>query len=331
MIFVEKRVKISDFSWFKTGGIASFFSYIQTVEEANEILVFAKNNSMPITIIGGGANILISDEGIDGMVIILRNAFIRQRNIIDKEFSDNFVETDNEKKNFFEIGAGMAIDDAILGVLAMDSIGLEEFSGIPGTIGGAVYMNIHYFNFLFSDYVVGGYVIDILDGSFSYKSKEWFNFGYDYSTLHEKKYILWSVVVALKRGSLEDVWYARGRAVEIKRHRAARYPRERTCGCFFKNVSEKNEKCSMKNGKKILAAGFYLERIGAKEFDNGGAFISEKHANMIVTRPGGKSNDILDLAKRSFDAVYAKYGIFLDVECELLGFSQLPEFYEKKI
>src|SRR5260221_13330379 len=114
-------------------------------------------------------------------------------------------------------------------------IGLEEFSGIPGTVGGSVYINLHYFDFLLAQFLVSAEIIHKKTGVIRSVNAQWFNFSYDDSELQKKDYFLVSATFKLTYATAVETAFARGRATEIIRHRAHRYPQSSTCGRFFRN------------------------------------------------------------------------------------------------
>jgi UDP-N-acetylmuramate dehydrogenase len=118
-------VPLHDKNWFKTGGAARYFSQPQTATEFAQALAFAQLHTIPVFILGQGANILISDQGFDGLVI-------------RPDIKTAFHVTENDQVAFVTAGAGMTIHDLINYCLDHNIVGLEEFSGIPGTVGGSV-------------------------------------------------------------------------------------------------------------------------------------------------------------------------------------------------
>ncbi len=220
MLSIQQSVSLADKNWFKTGGAARYFGEPKTAREMADEVTWAMGNGIPFFILGSGANILISDDGFDGLVIRPQLTDIMHVPI-DTAISQ------------VTAGAGVSIDTLIEYCLAHNLIGLEEFSGIPGTVGGAVYINLHYFEFLFSHFLVEAEVMAIDSGTFLTVDNAWFSFGYNMSRLHEKKYILISATFAVRNVHSSDISYARGRRAEIIRHRLKRYPQQRTCGSFF--------------------------------------------------------------------------------------------------
>ncbi len=284
---VASFVTLKDKNWFQTGGPARFFCEPTTEQEFQEALVFAQKNCVPIFVLGEGANILISDDGFDGLVIRPKNVIITHEE-----------HTNDTTSVRMTAGAGATIAQAINYSLNNNIIGLEEFSNIPGTIGGAVFINLHYYSFFLSDFLESAQVINKITGHVETVLPAWFNFGYDQSRLMHGDYYLISATFKLKKASDLEVAFAQGRSVEITRHRMSRYPTTRTCGSFFRNFHP-HEVTLTSEGKKVIWVAYYLDKIGVKgNLSVGDAFVSYQHANMLVNKGHATSQDIVMLAKK---------------------------------
>ncbi len=308
---IQKNVFLNQKNWFKTGGPAEYYSEPETVHDFQEALKWAKAENKKLTILGAGANILIADYGISGLVIRPMNSGIE-------------VVGEHAKTIFVRAGAGCSMDNLIEWSLQNQILGLEEFSGIPGTVGGSVYINLHYYEFLLEQFIWQARVIEIKTGALLTVDREWFQFGYDASKLQEKEYLLFDATFALTRTDALNTAYARGRRVEIIRHRAARYPTKNTCGSFFRNFLP-HEVTLESSGKKMIYVAYYLDKVGIKgTLSVGDAIVSHQHANMIVNRGNATSNDIITLARTMQQLVYDQFGIIPQPECQLLGFRDYP-------
>ena len=127
-------------------------------------------------------------------------------------------------------------------------------------------------------------VINAKTGTLETVSPEWFNFGYDESRLQEEEYYLVDATFTLKKCSDLETAFAKGRRVEIIRHRNSRYPAKNTCGSFFRNFHD-HEVSLISNGKKMIFVAYYLDKIGVKgQLQVGNAIVSYQHANMIVNQ-----------------------------------------------
>ncbi len=308
---IASNVPLHDKNWFHTGGAAHYYAEPATAHDFSNAIAFAQQHAIPLIVLGAGANCLISDAGFDGLVIR------PQLNTITTQATshNNLLVT---------AGAGVNMPDLIDYCLAHNIIGLEEFSGIPGTVGGSVYINLHYFNFLLEHFLVNATIFDTLTNAIQKVDNSWFDFGYDYSKLHGKKQFLLDATFKLTKTCAIQAAYAQGRSHEIIRHRHARYPRTNTCGSFFRNFHD-NEVTVTFNDKKMIYAAYYLDKVGVKGMlQVGAAKVSYQHANMIVNLGNATSTDIINLACAMQERVYNEFGIILQPECQLIGFDEYP-------
>lgn len=307
-MLIQKNIPLHDKNWFQTGGPAKYYCRPTTAQEFQEAVQFAHAHKLPMFVLGEGANILISDYGFDGLVI---HPAIKT---IDHDIQQATVTA----------GAGVGFSNLIEYCLSHHLLGLEEFSGIPGTVGGSVFINIHYFEFLLGQFLVKAQIIDNVTGEILNVDNAWFNFGYNQTKLHDKRYFLITATFVLKSCTALEAAFARGRRTEIIRHRNQRYPISHTCGSFFRNFYE-NEVTLMSNGKKLIFVAYYLDKIGIKgQLSIGGAIISYKHANMLVNQGNATSNDLIQLARQMQLLVFKHFGILPQAECQCVGFKEYP-------
>lgn len=298
-------------NWFGTGGPARFYCEPTTSQQFQEAIIYANTHNLAIFILGQGANILISDDGFDGLVIrpMLTNI--------------STLST-NETVTLVKADAGVTMPNLIDYCLNNNLTGLEEFSGIPGTVGGSVYINLHYFEFLLANFLIEAEVVHKINGTIEKVDAAWFAFGYNDSALHKKDYFLINATFKLKSANAEQTAFAQGRKTEIIRHRAHRYPQVRTCGSFFRNFFPSEVTLEVDN-KKIIFVAYYLDKIGVKgTLRSGNAIVSPQHANMIVNLGNATSSDIVTLAREMQSLVQKKFGILPQAECQLIGFKEYP-------
>jgi UDP-N-acetylmuramate dehydrogenase len=308
-LFIQEHVPLADKNSFGTGGKARYFAQPTTTQEFVQVLQFAQNNGLEIFVLGGGANILISDDGFDGLVI---RPALHEIKIQPINGQANVLVT---------AGAGVGIEALIAHCLDHQIIGLEEFSGIPGNIGGAVYINLHYYEFLLEHFLVSATLIHAKTYEIITVDTSWFQFGYDQSKLQEKEYFVIDATFRLTQVDPMGAAFARGRSLEITRHRQKRYPYQNTCGSFFRNFHPEEV---AQTDKKLIFVAYYLDQLGFKgQLAIGGAIVSHQHANMIVCK-NGTSADILDLTLMMQNMVYKAYGIKPQPECQLVGFKTNP-------
>jgi UDP-N-acetylmuramate dehydrogenase len=306
-MIIQKQIPLADKTWFRTGGLARYYAEPTSVIQFTQCLNFAHKNNLDLFILGQGANVLISDQGFNGLVL---------RPCINT--------LTHNAKGFVTAGAGVSVQSLIDYCLQHQLIGLEEFSGIPGTIGGSLYINIHYFEFLFDQFLHEATVIERKTGKVLTVSHPWFAFAYNSSKLQEKKHYLIDATFKVQKVTQMQAAYAQGRRDEIIRHRNRRYPTNRTCGSFFRNF-KKNELTSIKIGQHISYVAYYLDKIGIKgQLRVGDAHVSPRHANMIVNAGNATSDDIIQLARRMQQLVYDQFGFIPQPECQLIGFDSFP-------
>ncbi len=310
-LLIQTNVPLADKNWFGTGGSARFYCEPTTAQQFQEAIIYADTHKLEIFILGQGANILISDDGFDGLVI---RPFLMDITTISTHDGVALVKA----------GAGVTMPNLIDYCLNNTMIGLEEFSGIPGTVGGSVYINLHYFEFLLANFLVSAEILHKKNGSLETVDAAWFNFGYNDSELHKKDYFLVNATFKLKTATDEQTAFAKGRKTEIIRHRAHRYPQVRTCGSFFRNFFSHEVTLEIEN-KKIIFVAYYLDKIGIKgTLRKGNAIVSPQHANMIVNIGNATSTDIITLAHEMQRLVLDTFNIVPQPECQLIGFKKYP-------
>ncbi len=309
-VAITEDVPLHTKTWFQTGGPARWYCAPRTPAAFQEAIQIAATDNIPTFVLGEGANILVSDTGFNGLVIQPKLA--------------NITFTPDTTYTYVTAQAGVTFDTLIQRCLDHQLIGLEEFSGIPGTVGGSVYINIHYFQYLLDQFFVSARVINAQTGETHTVDADWFNFGYDQSRLQEKTHYLVDATLAVTPASIRDTAYAQGRRDEIIRHRNKRYPQGGTCGSFFRNFHE-HEVMLTYHGKKMIFVAYYLDKIGVKgNLYHGGAMVSPQHANMLVNYNNGTSSDIIALARIMQERVYNEFGITPQPECQLIGFTEYP-------
>ena len=316
--FIQTNVSLADKNWFRTGGKAAYWAAPKTALQMKKVMAFAFDRGLPYFMLGSGANILISDKGFGGLVICPR-------------LHEIFHQPIDGNKVLLTAGAGVTLNDLIVYSLHNSLSGLEEFSGIPGTVGGAVFINLHYFEYLLSDFLVSARVLHVNTQEISTVDTAWFSFGYNSSKLHDRDYILLDATFCVAMVNEQKISYAWGRRDEIIRHRAKRYPTQSTCGSFFRNFYE-NEVSLEVHGKKVIWVAYYLDRVGVKgDLSVGNASVSHQHANMIVNKGDATAADIVILAREMQKRVWDQFRLLPQPECQLVGFSEYPLLKEEDV
>ncbi|GAB1536438.1 UDP-N-acetylmuramate dehydrogenase [Geovibrio sp. ADMFC3] len=284
---IYENVSLKNYTSYRTGGTAKFFAVPSTTDELVNYLKWAEKNSVEHFIMGGGCNLLISDQILDRLVIVLSNL---NRHILKKH-----------KKIY--AGAGVLLDSMIVYTIRSYMTGAENMSGIPGTVGGALAMNAGAFG---TEIGMLTEEIDLLslDGSvFTVK-------GADAGFSYRRTAAVGSNIVLGGKFLLEEGNRAESEALrrDILRRRASKQPLEYpSCGSVFKRPEGHY-------------AGELIERCGLKGKRIGGAMVSEKHANFIVNIGGATGSDIKNLIEEVKLIVLKETGVQLEEEVKYIGF-----------
>ena len=316
----QKNISLAKKTTFKIGGKAKYFFIVKSKKDLIKAIGWAKRNHLPFFVLGGGSNLLVSDEGFEGLVIKLHSLSqpkIHKRTLLR---SSGVIS--------LEVEAGTKLKKLVEFCLKNGLTGLEWTMGIPGTLGGAVYGNASAFGNSMSDFVKEVEVLDTTTLKIKIFKKKDCKFSLKESIFKkQKKYIILSAVLILKRGNKKEIkekirYYLAYR----ERNHPLNFP---SAGCVFKNQKSKlkNQKLLKKfptlkefNKKGVIPAAFLIEKCNLKGKKIGDAQISPKHANFIVNLGKAKAKDVLELINLIKVQVRKKFGIKLKEEIQLLGF-----------
>ena len=265
------------------GGCARYYAEIDSLYSLNCIINLAKEHRVKYKVIGNGTNILVSDLGFNGIIIDIKN------------LSDIFFKREQVKAM-----AGAKVEKLIKFALDNKLSGLEALSGIPATIGGAIVMNAGAFGKNIRDYITT--VETLNDGKIKIYNKEECKFGYRTSRFLCKKEVVVSATFMLETKEREII------AESIKSYlnlRRSIQPSGRSCGSVFRNP-------------KPFSAGALIEKTGLKGYKVGGATVSDKHANFIITTSKATAKDVYILINTIKEKVKNAFGVNLveEVECD---------------
>ena len=284
---LRRSVSLRLCSNFKIGGRADFFFAARSPGELQSSIRFAYSRSLPFYVIGSGTNILFDDEGFRGLII-----------------KSEVRGIDRLKEGRVEALSGTALSDLVEFTAAEGLRGLEFAAGIPGTVGGAIFGNAGAFGRSIGDVLEEGVLLDGQGREFQVDNK-YFEFNYRHSSLKRRHSTLLKAVFRLKKGDKEKI------TAEIEKNlgkREARHPSSRTAyaGSYFKNPI-------LGDGTKV-AAGYLLERAGAKGLKVGDAAVFPGHANFIINLGRAKARDVLLLAQELKARVKKEFGVELEEE-----------------
>lgn len=294
---IERNHDLAPYTTFQIGGPADAFFEARSADELASALLFARKNNLSHFVLGLGANILVGDKGFRGLVI--RNA----ANGMD--ISEDGILT-------AESGA-IVWPDLIEYAVARGYSGIEHYAGIPSTVGGALWQNLHFLSpaparerTMFIDEVVLDARLIHPDGSISDQNRDYFNFGYDQSILHHSGDIVLSARFKLTRESTDDM---RRIIRENLAWRSERHPpldSEPSAGSIFKKIEG-------------IGAGRLIDQCGMKGTRIGGIEITQRHANIMINRGGGTAADVRAMIDLVVKTVERDTGYRLEPEIAFVG------------
>lgn len=290
---IEKKIKqnepMKNHTSFKIGGTADLFLKVATIEELMQAIEYAKTKKIPIYFIGNGSNLLVTDKGIRGLVvkIDIQNISIQK--------AENSVKV--------TVGAGYKMIALARELLNQEITGFEEFAGIPGTIGGAIYMNAGAYGKEMKDIVISTKCMDLNGKIFILSNKEQ-EFTYRNSIFEKNNYIILETTLQLKKGIKNEI---ENKMTKLLKERKEKQP-----------IGEPSAGSTFKRQEGIITAKL-IDECGLKGYSIGGAKVSEKHAGFVVNFNNATAKDVLDLIKYIKEKVYEKYGIKIEEELRIIG------------
>ena len=272
---------------FRIGGPADVLAQPGNEAELAELLKRAAHHAVPVTLVGNGSNLLVRDKGIRGLVIKLSNLF----------------SSITVAGNVLTFGSGISLAMASKKAASLSLSGLEFAVGIPGTIGGAVYMNAGAYDGEMAKVVTSVQVMDRQGQSSQLKADE-LDFSYRHTALQNSGLIVTSVTVSLQPGEAESI---KAKMDDFSQRRIAKQPLELpSAGSMFKRPVG-------------YFAGTLIEQTGLKGYTVGGAQVSTKHAGFVVNVGGATAKDVLQLISDVQARVLAAQGVQLEPEVLVLG------------
>jgi UDP-N-acetylmuramate dehydrogenase len=290
--FFKGRISLNEplagFTTFRIGGEADYYVEPSDSDDALNIVRYLNKQGVPFYVMGNGSNVLISDEGIRGVVINLESSF-------------NFL---RHEEGVITAGSGVKVAKFVDFCIQNGYAGVEMLAGIPATVGGALVMNAGAYGGETSTYVTE--VTTIIDNDIKHLSKQESGFMYRNSSL--KGSVILEAKFALPVGDKTEIIKRRK---SLLLHRNEAQPVEvPNAGCIFKNPG---------NNK----AAILIQECGLKGAAFGGAMVSFKHANFIVNTGNASANDVIELVRIIRRTVKEKTGIDLEMEVKLVGFEEV--------
>ena len=278
-------------STFGIGGNAKVFILPQKLSEIKNILIYSNKYDIRVVFTGSGSNLLVSDRGFDGIIISLKKTFKKLLFLDD---------------GYIVVESGVMLGNMVKEAIKRNIAGFESLVGVPGTVGGALYMNAGAYGTEISKYFISARVIN-KKGEEKTLTKSDVQFFYRKSTF-SKDDLLIEAELEYKKGDIKEIDKLKKKFSDSRKNNQPL--KFRSAGSIFKNPSSE------------VAAGYLIDKAGLKGTKKGSAMISPKHANFIVNLGKASSNDVLYLIRHIKREVATAYKISLELEIKLIGFSK---------
>lgn len=309
---VKANEPLGKYTTFKIGGPADYWFDAKTTEELVAAITAGRELHLPIFLLGGGTNILVGDKGIRGFVV--RNS---TRGIAMRGAKGSRVKGESQELVFVEAESGVVMNQLVRFTVEEGLAGLEMQLGLPGSVGGAMYMNSKWTH-------PTGYVGDVVyqakiltpENKVKIVPQSYFQFAYDTSSIQKTKDVVISVVFALHRDDKEKLWKIANESV-LYRH-ATQPQGVHSPGCTFRNISEA-EALSVPTPNHTTSAGFLVDHAGCKGMHVGDAWVSDLHANFIINKGAATAHDVIQLIENIRAKVRAQFGVRLEEEIVRVG------------
>ncbi len=285
---VKENEPLSFHTTMKIGGPADLLIEPSSVQNLAKVMEFIRKHHLKWRAIGRGSNLLVSDKGMEGAVIKLGSG------LDDLEINGEEI----------KVGSGYSLISLSTMISKKGLSGLEFASGIPGSVGGAVYMNAGAHGSDISRILIKAHVL-FEDGTMSWLTNEEMEFSYRTSILQKKRPgIVVEAVFQLKEGNQKEIV---AEMQKNKDYRKVTQPWNYPCaGSIFRNPLP-------------YYAGKLIEEAGLKGFQIGGAKISEMHGNFIVNAGNATAKDVLEVIQHVKDRIFELYGVKMETEVEIIG------------
>ncbi|TPR52676.1 UDP-N-acetylmuramate dehydrogenase [Apilactobacillus kunkeei] len=281
-----KNEPLSKYTFTETGGPADLVAFPKNTDEVRELLSMAKRDNLPITVLGNASNLIIKDGGIRGLVIILT-----EMNEITSH--DDLVIAQ----------AGARYIDTTIVAQQHGLTGMEFAAGIPGSIGGAVFMNAGAYGGETAE-VIESVTVLTPENEIKTLSNSELDFGYRHSAVQDQNDIVLEATFKLSTGDKDEIQAKMDRLNEL---RESKQPLDLpSCGSVFKRPEG-------------YFAGKLIHDAGLQGYQSGGAQVSKKHAGFIVNIDNATATDYLNVIKHVQETVYAKNKVHLETEVRIIG------------
>ncbi|NCN87808.1 MAG: FAD-binding protein [Candidatus Pacebacteria bacterium] len=333
---------LAPYTTVKIGGPAEVFYQARDQQKLQKLLSYVRKNNLPVNILGWGANVLISDKGVAGLVIrnvageitVLADDQQEQKKINIKdsqeiesrwdsdqtkgtfkyEFKDLDYDESDQEQVLVQIDAGVSLNQAIVSLINQGITGLQWYARIPSTIGGAVFNNIHGGTHFLSEVIESVRVMDE-KGQIKELDKDELNLGYDQSRFHHSNELILSAKFRLFTGDVEK---AKNVVKEWSKRKSIQP--DNSLGCTFRNISNEQKE---KFGYPTTSVGYIVEHVLVmKGYKEGDAQVSDYHCAFIENTGHATAKDYLNVIKTIINQTKLKTGLIIKPEIFFLGFDK---------
>jgi UDP-N-acetylmuramate dehydrogenase len=295
-LHVRPRAPLAPLTTFRVGGPAEWLVDVRTIEMLVAVVGLAREAGVPLTVLGGGSNVLVADAGITGVVLRLK-----------------LVEMARTAEGHVRADAGVTINGLVRWTVGRGLAGVEAWAGTPGTVGGAIHGNAHWSGTNIGDLVARVTLVS-RQGDVSTVERDAMAFAYDTSRVQTTGDIVTSAEFVVRPG---DPGALRERARASLAYRKRTQPLAMaSAGCIFQNPDPSRD---VVPGEIPASAGALVDRAGLKGRRVGGAVISDRHGNFIVNEGQATAKDIRELIEAARAGVLERFGVALRDEVAFLG------------
>ena len=285
-IEIKQDEPLMHYTYTHTGGPADWLAFPKNVEEVQTLVAYANDHQLPLTVLGNASNLIVRDGGIEGLTLILT----RMNEI-------------SVTGNRVIAQAGAAYIETTIAARDHSLTGLEFAAGIPGSIGGAIFMNAGAYGGETKEVVESATVL-LPDGTVKRLTNEELDFGYRHSSVQDNHGVVLDATFSLQTGDHDEI---AAKMDELNARRAAKQPLDLpSCGSVFKRPTG-------------YFAGKLIHDAGLQGYTAGGAQVSTKHAGFIVNIDHGTANDYVAVIHHVQKTVKEKFGVSLQTEVRIIG------------
>ena len=285
-IEIKQDEPLMHYTYTHTGGPADWLAFPKNVEEVQTLVAYANDHQLPLTVLGNASNLIVRDGGIEGLTLILT----RMNKI-------------SVTGNRVTAQAGAAYIETTIAARDHSLTGLEFAAGIPGSIGGAIFMNAGAYGGETKEVVESATVL-LPDGTVKRLTNEELDFGYRHSSVQDNHGVVLAATFSLQPGDHDEI---AAKMDELNARRAAKQPLDLpSCGSVFKRPTG-------------YFAGKLIHDAGLQGYTAGGAQVSTKHAGFIVNIDHGTASDYVAVIHHVQQTVKEKFGVSLQTEVRIIG------------